>query len=678
MGPGGQRSVTPFGRDPLVCGIAGCLDGRATAEQLDRLAAAMGATLAHRGPDGQGAWTDPQHGVALAHRRLSVIDLSTAAAQPMVSASGRYVLSYNGEIYNFEILRKELSSYPFKGHSDTEVLLAAIDAWGLTHALRRIRGMFAFAVWDREEARLALARDHAGKKPLYWGWSGTALLFGSELNALRAHPAFDDRLDLDALGDLLRLETIPQPRSIYAAVRKLPPGHWIAFAPGEQPWQATPRSFWQARDIAERVDRDPFTGTYEAALEELDRRIGAAVDARLVADVELGALLSGGIDSSVVVAMMQRHGDRPVRTFTIGFEVPRFNEAEHAAAVAKHLGTEHHELYVTPQQALGVIDELPHVYDEPFAYASQIPTLLVCRLARRDVTVALAGDGGDELFAGYNRYLKVMARWRRIGRLPMPIRRLLAHTERALRNRCWDLAAPEDTSVPMAAWRRPFAAPGKRWGQWLAADVRALMEQRLTDSWTYDEWVPEAEPTASPFSDAASWADVRSPLLALRHYDYVGFLPEAVLSKVDRASMAVSLEVRAPLLDVDLLEFAWSLPDGFVVDASGGKRILKDLLARYVPRELFERPKRGFSVPTAEWLRGPLRAWAEELLDPRTLAEQGLLDVERVRRTWAQHQCGWANHSEPLWSMLMFQSWLKAHRPTQSPAANTNSALPGS
>lgn len=646
-----------------MCGIAGCIDGGKSAEALGGIAIAMGNTLAHRGPDGHGSWTGPSRGIALAHRRLAVIDLSDAAAQPMVAESGRYVLCYNGEIYNFPALRKELAAYPFQGHSDTEVLLAAIEAWGIEHTLRRIRGMFAFAVWDRHESRLILARDHAGKKPLYYGWSGEVFLFGSELKALRAHPEFDDRLDLSALGELLRLETIPQPLSIYASVRKLAPGHWIEVRPTDAPWQPRPRAFWGARDVAERAARRPFAGSYAEALDALDRTIADAVASRMVADVELGALLSGGIDSSLVVAQMQRLGDRPVRTFTIGFDEPRFNEAEHAAAVAGHLGTEHHELYVSPERALEVITELPDVYDEPFAYASAVPTLLVCRLARQDVTVALAGDGGDELFAGYNRYLKVMDGWRRLARVPMAVRRRLSALERSLRETCWSwFEPPAGSDPPLAAWRRPWAAPGKRWAYWLARDVRQLMLARLTDSWPVDHWVPKAGNALTPFNDAASWADVKAPLLALRHYDYIGFLPEAVLSKVDRASMAVSLEVRAPLLDVGLLQLAWSLPDDFVVDAHGGKRVLKDLLARYVPRPLFDRPKRGFSVPTAEWLRGPLRDWAEDLLAPQALREQGLLDVDRVRRTWAQHQCGWANHAEPLWSMLMFQAWWRAQR----------------
>jgi len=651
-----------------MCGIAGCLNSPLPAEHLERHARAMAETLAHRGPDGEGVWTDPAQGIALAHRRLAVIDLSDAAAQPMVSASGRYVLTYNGEIYNFQSLRQELGGYPYQGHSDTEVLLAAIETWGLGHTLRRIRGMFAFAVWDRHRQCLALARDHAGKKPLYYGFTGrgsndASLLFGSELKALQAHPDFDDRLDLDALGELFRFETIPQPRSIYASVRKLPPGHWIEFPTAQPAANSTPVAFWRAREVAEQVGRSPFPGGYDAAVEELDRRVSTAVSARLVADVELGALLSGGIDSSVVVAQMQKQADRPVRTFTIGFNEPRFNEAEHAAAVASHLGTEHHELYIEPQQALDVIDELPRIFDEPFADASQIPTLLVCRLARQQVTVALSGDGGDELFAGYNRYFKMMATWRRLQRLPGPMKRALGSAEHALRESCWNLFAPEDTGAPMAAWRKIFAAPGKRAGYWLARDIRELMEQRLTDSWSNGEWVPDANLPASPFTEPASWADVANPLLALRHYDYVGFLPEMVLPKVDRASMAVSLEVRSPLLDIDLLDFAWSLPDEFVVDQHGGKRILKDLLARSLPRALFERPKRGFSVPTAQWLRGPLKQWANALLDPVLLREQGVLDVARVRRTWDQHQCGWANHSEPLWSMLMFQTWWQANRP---------------
>jgi len=594
-----------------MCGITGFMQPRGGArDELVRRCRDMADTLEHRGPDAGGVWVDPDYPTALGHRRLSIIDLSAAGAQPMASASGRYVLSYNGEIYNFRRLRQEpgVSSYPFRGHSDTEVILAAVQHFGVEGALPRLEGMFALALWDREERCLWLARDRAGKKPLYYGWCGNSFLFGSELKALRRHPDFDDQLDRNALGQYLQYGWVSQPHSIYHRIRKLPPGSLLWVPGAGEPWQAQPRPFWSAREVAERGEQHRFTGSYEAAIDELEAVLGRAVGDRMVADVELGALLSGGIDSSTVVALMQKLSDRPVKTFSIGFHEEEYNEAEYAAAVAKHLKTDHHQIYVSPEQALEVVEHLPRIYDEPFADSSQIPTYLVCKLAREQLKVVLTGDGGDEQMAGYTRYRHCLAQWRSIQRMPGAIRQLYPPVAGALGTAGWH-------------WARKYALGHGA--------------------------VPR-------------WTRKLGPLLAMLHYDYIGSLADDILVKVDRASMAVGLEARAPLLDQRVLELAWSVPTDYLFDGRVGKRLLRDLLTRYVPRPLIDRPKRGFSVPIKSWLVGPLRDWAEDLLSEQALRDQGIFDVDSIRDAWRQHLYGWANHSELMWSVLMFQAWWQA------------------
>ena len=647
-----------------MCGITGFIQRKgAVQDELARRCRAMADTLQHRGPDAEGVWVDPAFPAALGHRRLSIIDLSDAGAQPMVSASGRYVLSYNGEVYNFPRLRREpgLSNYPFRGHSDTEVILAAVQHFGVEDTVRRLEGMFALALWDREERCLWLARDRAGKKPLYYGWCGNSFLFGSELKALRQHPDFDAELDRDALGQYLQYGWISQPHSIYRRIRKLPPGTLLKI-PGEgEPWRPQPRPFWSAREVAERGEQHPFTGTYEAAIDELDAVLGRAVGDRMVADVELGALLSGGIDSSMIVALMQKLSDRPVKTFSIGFHEEEYNEAGYAAAVAKHLRTEHHEMYVSAQQALDVVEQLPQIFDEPFADSSQIPTYLVCKLAREQVKVVLTGDGGDEQMAGYNRYRNCLAQWRSIQRVPGSLRRLYPPIAEALGAGSWRWAknyALADRDAP--GWTRKLGKAGQRACIWLAATPQDTLASKYNRCLTVDQFVTGATDPRTPLSDHSYWAAVQSPLLAMLHYDYIGYLADDILVKVDRASMAVSLEARAPLLDQHVLELAWSVPTDYLFDGKIGKRLLRDLLVRYVPRSLIDRPKRGFSVPIKSWLVGPLRDWAEELLSEQVLRDQGIFDVESVRDAWHQHLCGWINHSELLWSVLMFQAWWQA------------------
>jgi len=640
-----------------MCGIAGFLQPRPDARAT---VTAMADALYHRGPDAGGVWCDEQAGVALGHRRLSILDLSPAGSQPMQSASGRYALSYNGEIYNFRTLQRPLADagYPFKGHSDTEVLLAAIDQWGVDAALQRVDGMFAFALWDRSERSLVLARDRVGKKPLYYGWCGSAFLFGSELKALRAHPDFEPAISRDALGQYLRFGWVPEPWSIFSSIRKLPPGSLMRVTPASPAWSVQPHSYWSAREVCEQAWRNPFAGSYTEAVERLDELLGEAVAERMVADVDLGALLSGGVDSTTVVALMQRRSQRPVKTFSIGFSEPRFNEAEHAAAVAGHLGTDHQELYVSPAQCLDVVQQLPGVFDEPFADISQVPTLLVAQMARKGVTVVLSGDGGDELFGGYSHYFEALAQWRRMQGTPAPVRRALRGAASAFAAANWRLAsAARPRGARLPGWLRAGAKLDKATRGWAAGTPQQLMLERFARVERPAELVAGCQDVPCSMTDADNWLGVGQPLLQMRHLDFIGYLPGDILVKVDRASMSVGLEARCPILDRRVVEFAWSLPQDYLIDAGGGKRVLRAVMSKYVPRELTDRPKRGFGAPVEDWLRGPLRDWAEDLLNPARLREQGLFRPSEVNSVWSQHLAGWRNHANLLWALLMFQSW---------------------
>ena len=647
-----------------MCGITGFIQYRGgTQEDIARRCQAMADTIIHRGPDAGGVWVDPSFPLALGHRRLSIIDLSEAGAQPMVSASGRYVLSFNGEVYNSPRLRQErdISGYPYRGHSDTEVILAAVQQLGVEKAVGQLEGMFALALWDRKERCLWLARDRVGKKPLYYGWCGNSFLFGSELKALRQHPDFENELDRNALGQYLQYGWVSQPNSIYRQVRKLAPGSLLKIPQNCKPWDAHPNPFWSAKNIAEYGERNRFKGNYEGAIDKLDGVLQQAVGDRMVADVELGALLSGGIDSSMIVALMQQASDRPVKTFSIGFWEEKYNEAEYASAVAKHLKTDHHEMYVTPEQALDVVEQLPHIYDEPFADSSQIPTYLVCKLAREQVKVVLTGDGGDEQMAGYRRYRNGLNRWRDIQRIPEGARRIVRPVASALGTESWRYAksyAGKGMNVPR--WTRKLGKISQRSCNWAANSPQEILANKFNKCIAVDQFVAGAVNPATPLSDPSYWPDVQDPLLAMLHYDYTGYLPDDILVKVDRASMAVGLEARAPLLDQRVLELAWSLPSAYLFNGGPGKLVLRDLLARYVPQALIDRPKRGFSVPIKEWLVGPLRDWAEDLISEKTLTEQGIFDVASIRDVWHQHLYGWANHSELIWSVLMFQAWWRA------------------
>lgn len=629
---------------------------------MQALAGRMADRLRHRGPDDSGVWVDAAAGIALAHRRLAILDLSPLGRQPMTSASGDWIVAYNGEIYNFAELRAELEGrgHRFRGHSDTEVMLAAFEEWGLEASLKRFNGMFAFAAWHRSARTLYLARDRLGKKPLYYGWAGNAFLFASELKALRAHPAFRREIDPGALALFLRHNYIPHPYSIYRGIRCLAPGTALAIpesAAGETPPAVV---YWSHKLVAEQGIQHPVEEAAEA-LERLDALLRDAVRLRMIADVPLGAFLSGGIDSSLIVALMQRQSSRPVMTFSIGFHEQGFDEAAYARAVAAHLGTDHTELYVSPAEARDVIPSLPEIYDEPFADASQIPTFLVSKLARGRVTVSLSGDGGDELFGGYSAYLSNLRFWRRYGRLPLPVRRLVAAAARALSPEAWDGIFAHLKPVVPAARRSSAGLRLLRLAVALAQDSEEGVYCSLLSHWQ-PPLTPlagiEEPPTA--FRDPARRAALSGFAERMMYLDMISYLPDDILVKVDRASMAVSLEVRCPLLDYRVAELAWRLPLALKIRDGKGKWILRQLLYRYVPPELVERPKAGFSPPVGNWIRGPLREWAEELIRPARLASDGLFDPAPIRAVWDQHLRGSFDWGMLLWPVLIFQAWRQA------------------
>lgn len=642
-----------------MCGIAGFVDNTAATSEEHLLAQAMSmaSTLAHRGPDAADAWADAGAGVALGHQRLSIQDLSPAGSQPMHSADGRYVIVFNGEIYNFRDLQQQLTGlgHTFRGHSDTEVLLAAIVQWGLQQTLPRLLGMFAFGLWDRHENSLYLARDRAGKKPLYYGRCGNSFLFGSELKALRRHPEFVHEIDRDALAGFIQHSWIPGPHSIYRAIRKLPAGCSLAVRVGREP---VIDKYWDAAEIARNGEREPFAGSMAEAADELERLLLDATERRMISDVPLGALLSGGFDSTTVVSLMQHLSDRPVKTFTIGFEEADYDESVHARAIVEHLGTDHTELTVTHNDALDVIPQLAQMYDEPFADASQIPTYIVSKLARSRVTVALSGDGGDELFAGYKRYQRALRDARRWSGLPAGLGRGIARLLRSSERLGWRALQPGHEADRMAKWRYFAAGLDKNADGLTSRDPVALFcrqRARVDSGATY---VIGAQHITHPLGDVGAAASLAEPMQGMMLYDFTSYLVDDILVKVDRASMAVSLEVRSPFLDHRVIEFAWRLPLALRWGERGSKLVVRELLKRYVPPKLTERPKSGFGVPVGDWLRGPLRDWAESLLAPVRLRDQGFLQPEPVTTLWRQHLCGWRDHSDALWSVLMFQAWL--------------------
>ncbi|MDQ3289174.1 MAG: asparagine synthase (glutamine-hydrolyzing) [Pseudomonadota bacterium] len=639
-----------------MCGLAGFLT-RAPLN-LSAIARRMADTIQHRGPDDGGEWIDAEAGVAMAHRRLSIVDLSPAGHQPMVSAGGRWVLVYNGEVYNHADLRRRLevenAAPSWRGHSDTETLLAAVEAWGVEKTLQLSRGMFGLAAWDRNDRALWLARDRFGEKPLYYGWQGDTFLFGSELKALRAHPAFNAAIDQGALALLLRHNYIPAPHSIHAGIHKLPPGTWLRLAAGQR--EVEPVAYWSLADVAERGTANPFEGTEAEALDVLERLLGDAVRGQMAADVPLGTLLSGGIDSSLITALMQASSPRPIRSFTIGFDERDYDEATHARAVAKHLGTDHTELRLGAGDALALIPQLPSMYDEPFADCSQLPTHLVMKLARRHVTVALSGDAGDEIFGGYNRYFFAPGIWRRVGWMPQRLRGALGAGLT-----CLSTASINRWAGPLAR-HAGIAQPGEK-AHKLGLRMRAAnsldeLFVSMTSEWPHVERMVVGS-TVPPYllGDRARWPDLADPVARMMAVDGLTYLPDDILAKVDRASMAISLETRAPFLDRDVVEFAWTLPMSMKVHGGKGKWPLRRLLDRHVPNALTERPKMGFGVPIDSWLRGPLREWAETLLAEDRLNREGFFDPKLIRMAWSRHMRGEAALGLRLWSVLMFQAW---------------------
>lgn len=653
-----------------MCGIVGILlaPDAANTKPL-RAIGQMTTVLRHRGPDGEGFWTDREAGVAFGHRRLAIVDLSEAGRQPMHSASGRYAITFNGEIYNFRDLRRDLegAGHHFRGASDTEVMLCAIESWGLDAALRRFAGMFAFGLWDLKTRTLHLARDRMGKKPLYVASTPEALIFASELKAFNSFPNFCPELNLDAAAAMLSKGWVPDDSCIWQGVFKLPPGSVLSVTAVEfaeaRNGASLPdriRHWWSLAEVAAKGRQEPIVGSDEELTTELDGLLRVAVQERMIADVPLGAFLSGGIDSAAVVALMQAQSTKPVRTFTVAFGEGGFDEAPHAAAVARHLGTDHTELYLSPAAARDVVPELPQIWDEPFADESQIPTLLVSRLARRHVTVALSGDGGDECFAGYARHF-MAARLKQQQGLPSPLRQTLAASVDLLAH-----VAHHDvvTSLLLSGRARHAMRSDrlKRLARLLAAENEDELYQRLTVSSVENFSRHKA---LAPISSAPQLGDLLSRLL---FDDMTGYLPGDILVKLDRASMANSLEGRCPILDHRVVEFAWRLPTDAKVRNGSGKWILRKLLDRYVPKRLTDRPKQGFDVPIGTWLKGPLSGWATDLLADLRLAKDGLFDVEKIDACWRDHADGRQDHSRDLWSVLMFQAWRKEAKRPMAPA----------
>jgi asparagine synthase (glutamine-hydrolysing) len=652
-----------------MCGIAGFIQwsSRSSPDALRENGLAMARVMSHRGPDDEGVWVDAEAGICLVHRRLSIIDLSSEGRQPMTSACGRYVIVFNGEIYNHASLRKSLTAagHSFRGGSDTEVMLVAIAAWGLRRALESFVGMFSFALWDDERREVTLARDRMGEKPLYYGISGHTFLFASEIKSIRAHPDWRGKVSRTALAVLMRKGYIPAPLSIYEEVRKLFPGTFLVVklsdGKGDAQSLPSPQEYWSVRVAAEAGQRDPFKGDEKEAVDRLEGLLTASIRDQMVADVPVGAFLSGGIDSSLVVAIMQRLSREPVRTFTIGFNERGYDEAGFARKVAEHIGTHHTELYVSAEEARAVIPMLPVLYDEPFADFSQIPTFLVSRMAKRDVTVSLSGDGGDELFFGYNRYLKAQWLHEKLRLMPKSVRRTLAATVRAIPQELFEWRGFRSMlpAVLAKGHRGQVANLAEKVASALDADGPGKLYSRLTTHWSDRESVLQGvqeAPCAGESPDYwAQWGLTAGMMLM----DQLSYLPDDILVKVDRASMGVSLESRIPMLDHRIVEFAWSLPMTLKLRDGKPKWPLLELLGKYVPRTLFERPKMGFSVPIGAWLRGELRDWAEDLLDAGRLSREGYLEPAPIRKKWKEHLAGDRNWQYHLWNVIVFQAWLQ-------------------
>ena len=638
-----------------MCGVTGSWSSQDynQAEIVRRMA----DKISSRGPDDFGVWASEDKGLALAHRRLSIVDLSPAGHQPMVSSCGRFVLVYNGEIYNHldirQLLFLEEGVSEWVGRSDTETLLVAISKWGLRNTLIKLNGMYAFALWDDQSKELYLARDRVGEKPMYYGTVNNIFLFGSQLKALTAHPSWSGDIDHNALSLFMKYGYVPAPKSIYENILKLPPAHFVVISDNAN-HIATPTCYWDINEAAQDAITEEYTSS-ESVADNLELLLLDSVKRRMVADVPLGAFLSGGIDSTTIVAMMQSAVNKPIKTFSIGFNEEDHDEAKHAKQIAEHLGTDHTELYIGPQDLLAVLPRLSAIYDEPFADPSQIPTFIVSELAKNHVTVSLSGDGGDELFFGYTRYFQAQSWWRKLRLVPWPIRHFTASIIMAMASifiRA-SFLLPSRLTTKHIGDRIPKFARVIDSRNWITFYDRIISQGNYPEplvlrGTSLDSFMKRYEPGLVGLSDAKK----------MMYLDIMMYLPDVILTKVDRASMAVSLEARVPFLDHRIIEFAWNIPFRYKYRKGKGKWILREVLNRYVPRELMDRPKMGFSVPIEDWLRGPLKDWADNLLEEQKLHEQGFFDASLVRKMWEEHKSGKRRWHAQIWRILVFQMWL--------------------
>lgn len=650
-----------------MCGINGFFN-RNSLENAKVAVLQMNQAIQHRGPDASEIWHDNQSNLLLGHCRLAIQDISDAGSQPMHSVSGRFVIVFNGEIYNHLLLRNELNSQRlspnWRGHSDTETLLACFSAWGVSKTLKKLIGMFAIALWDREQNLLTLARDRLGEKPLYWGWQGENLYFSSELKALKANTFFKTEVDRNSITLLLRHNCIPAPYSIYKGIYKLKPGHYVQIALSNltQARKAEPISYWSFNNIVESGLKEPFKGTPTQAVDSLEKALLTSINDQMLSDVPLGAFLSGGVDSSTIVALMQTQSSTPIKTFTIGFNVEGYNEAKHAKNVAKYIGTDHTELYIQPLDALNVIPKLSNIYSEPFSDSSQIPTFLVSELASKHVKVVLSGDGGDELFGGYNRYLMAQNIWQQSRKFPKQIRKFISQVLQTLPPNKWDLIFEKLTPILPSPLR--IRTPGDK--VYKLAGVMNINDkheyyQKLTSHWQQpNNIVIKGNEPATLINTPSSWPNTDNFQHAMMAMDAQTYMTDDILVKVDRAAMANSLETRVPLLDHRIVELAWQMPLDYKIRNGDGKWLLKQVLYRHVPQDLIERPKMGFAIPLHEWLRTSLKDWAESLLDENLLKQQGYFHPLPIRKIWSEHLSGKYNHQNQLWDILMFQAWLES------------------
>jgi asparagine synthase (glutamine-hydrolysing) len=637
-----------------MCGIAGYIGQIPSSYNcLER----MVREIRHRGPDDRGIWKNDEVGIGLAHARLSILDLSSAGHQPMHSASKNFVIVFNGEIYNHKNLRSELESYShinWSGHSDTETLLAAIERWGLEKTLKKTKGMFAIALWDKRSEKLSLACDRIGEKPIYYGWVNGHFVFASELKAIKKFPDFKNPIDRNSLALFLRFNSIPAPHSIYQDIYKVEAGQIIQIQAGSK--QINKHNYWSVEEVYKKGSLSPFTGSSEEAVNQLNKLLLSAISSQMQSDVPLGAFLSGGIDSSTVVALMQSQSNHKVNTFTIGFNDKEFDEAKHAEMVAQYIGTNHFDMYVSDNDALNIIPDLPNIYDEPFGDSSQIPTYLVSKFAKQKVTVALSGDAGDELFGGYNRYVFAERMFSKVIKTPKLVRQLVSTTIFSIREERWN-------DLLNGLLSKRYANTGnklyKAANAFSAKSIRDLHFKLVSQIENPSEWLIGSDEYKTPLNDDIERFIELNPTEQMMAYDLITYLPADILTKVDRAAMAVSLETRVPFLDTDVIKFSASLPLNLKIRNGTTKWVLREVLYKYVPKDLIERPKMGFGVPLAEWLRGPLKDWAESLLDEKRLHQEGFFDAEFVRNKWLEHLSGRRNWHHQLWNVLMFQAWLE-------------------